>query len=89
MVKMMRRSSIEIMGSILRLGRAGKTEIMYSSNMSHAQMERYLELLVARGFLLQVSSGNPRIEYEPTPAGTDLLLSIDSLMRTLGIETEY
>ena len=32
-----RRSSVQVMADILRLGEAGKTEIMYSANMSYRQ----------------------------------------------------
>jgi len=30
-----RRTSVEVIADILRLGQAGKTEIMYSANMSY------------------------------------------------------
>ena len=41
-----RRSSIEVIADILRLGEAGKTEIMYSANMSFKQLQKYLEFLL-------------------------------------------
>jgi predicted transcriptional regulator len=37
-----RRSSVEVIADILRLGQAGKTEIMYSANMSYFQLQKYL-----------------------------------------------
>ena len=33
-----RRSNVEVIADILRLGDAGKTEIMYSANMSYRQL---------------------------------------------------
>ena len=40
-----RRSNIEIIGDMLRVGEngAGKTEIMYSANMSYSQLQKYLK----------------------------------------------
>ena len=39
-----RRSNIEIIGDMLRVGSngAGKTEIMHSANMSYSQLQKYL-----------------------------------------------
>ena len=39
-----RRSNIEIIADMLRIGEngAGKTEIMYSANMSYHQIQKYL-----------------------------------------------
>lgn len=41
-----RRWEIQIIGDILRLGTARKTEIMYSANMSYSQLARYLDFLL-------------------------------------------
>ena len=43
-----RRSNIEIIADMLRVGEsgAGKTEIMYSANMSYTQIQKYLDYLV-------------------------------------------
>jgi predicted transcriptional regulator len=43
-----RRSSIEIIADMLRLGEAGKTEMMYSVNMSYFQLQKYLNFLLER-----------------------------------------
>ena len=40
-----RRSALEIISEILGLGEATKTQIMYGSNMSYSQIQRYLEFL--------------------------------------------
>jgi len=41
-----RRSSIEVIADMLRLGEAGKTEIMYSVNMSYFQLQKYLNFML-------------------------------------------
>ena len=81
-----RRSSVEILGEIMRLGSAGKTEIMYSVNMSHAQLTRYLEFLTDRGLLERVV-GKARIPlYVTTEKGKALLPHIQALVEVLGQE---
>ena len=79
-----RRSSIEVIADMLRLGDAGKTEIMYSANMSYFQLKKYLKFLVDRGLVTEVHLGNPSISYRVTPEGLRLLRNIDSILDTLG-----
>jgi predicted transcriptional regulator len=78
-----RRSSIEVIGDILRLGEAGKTEIMYSTNMSHRQLQRYLDFLLEQRLVDKVAVGNPMVTYRVTRKGDKLLRSIDSILETL------
>jgi predicted transcriptional regulator len=78
-----RRSSIEVIGDILRLGEAGKTEIMYSTNMSHRQLQRYLDFLLEQRLVDKVAVGNPMVTYRVTRKGHKLLRSIDSMLETL------
>jgi len=81
-----RRSGIQIIGEILRLGEAGKTEIMYSVNMSYAQVEKYLRFLLRYGFLEQSPSRRGSGVYRRTPKGSRLLECIENLSRLLGWE---
>ena len=55
-----RRSNIEIIADMLRVGEngAGKTEIMYSANMSYSQIQKYLDYLVNQGFIHKVNMDN-------------------------------
>ena len=78
-----RRSSIEIIADMLRLGEAGKTEIMYSANMSYFQLQKYLNFLLERGFIDKVKLGNPSVTYRVTRKGLRILRSIDALLETL------
>jgi len=74
------RSKFEIIGDILNLRKAGKTNIMYACNLGHSQMENYLQFLVTRGFLRTNGNGDFREHYEITANGEQLLNQIKKLM---------
>jgi len=80
-----RRSNIEIIADMLRVGEngAGKTEIMYSANMSYAQIQKYLGFLLSHGFINKVEVGNPIVTYQVTDKGGELLKNIDSIVEVL------
>lgn len=80
-----RRSSLEIIADMLRLGEAGKTEIMYSVNMSYFQLQKYLGFLLERSLIDKVALGNPSVTYRVTKKGLDVLRSIDSLLESLNL----
>jgi predicted transcriptional regulator len=81
-----RRSNIEIIADMLRVGEngAGKTEIMYSANMSYSQIQKYLDYLVSQGFINKVNMDNAMVAYQVTDSGLKLLKAIDTLMEMLG-----
>ncbi len=81
-----RRSNIEIIADMLRVGEngAGKTEIMYSANMSYIQLQKYLDYLVNQGFINKVNMDNTLVAYQVTDTGLKLLKAIDALMEMLG-----
>ncbi len=83
-----RRSNIEIIADMLRVGEngAGKTEIMYSANMSYSQIQKYLEYLVGQGFICKVKMDETMVAYQLTESGLKLLKAIDSLMAMLSPE---
>ncbi|MDH5695722.1 MAG: winged helix-turn-helix domain-containing protein [Dehalococcoidia bacterium] len=85
-----RRSNIEIIADMLRVGEngAGKTEIMYSANMSYAQIQKYLGFLMSRGFIDKVEVGNPVVTYQVTDRGFKLLRSIDNIREMLGLKDD-
>ena len=80
-----RRSNIEIIGEMLRIGAngAGKTEIMYSANMSYSQIQKYLKFLLAQGLIHKVELGNPNVTYVVTEKGNSLRKSIELVLETL------
>ena len=83
-----RRSSIEVIADMLRLGEAGKTEIMYSANMSYYQLQKYLKFLLGLELIDKVTVGNPVVTYRITPKGLRLLKSIDSILEVLEFKEE-
>ena len=83
-----RRSSMEVIADILRLGEAGKTEIMYSANMSFAQLQKYLKFLLELRLIDKVTVGNPMVTYRVTKKGLRLLRSIDSILEILELRKE-
>jgi len=80
-----RRSNIEIIADMLRVGEngAGKTEIMYSANMSYTQIQKYLGFLLSRGFINKVEVGNPVVTYQVTEKGEELLRNISTIVEIL------
>jgi predicted transcriptional regulator len=80
-----RRSNIEIIADMLRVGEngAGKTEIMYTANMSYSQIQKYLKYLVEQGFINKVNMDDTMVAYQVTDSGLKLLKTIDTLMDML------
>jgi len=85
-----RRSNIEIIADILRTGEhgAGKTEIMYSANMSYTQTQRYLGFLLEKEFLQKIKLGDTLTAYRVTDSGKGLLRTIDTLIGMLSNQEE-
>ena len=83
-----RRSSVEVIADILRLGEAGKTEIMYSANMSYFQLKKYLRFMLDLKLIDEVTVGNPVVTYRVTKKGLRLLRSIDDILQTLELKEE-
>ena len=83
-----RRSDIEIIADMLEVGEngAGKTEIMYSANMSYAQIQKYLGYLMAQGFIDKMKMGNPSVTYRVTDNGLKLLELISRIKEMLGLD---
>jgi predicted transcriptional regulator len=80
-----RRSSIEIIGEILKLKRAGKTKIMYRANMSYEQMGMYLDFLENKGLMVEDTS-NGRVIFKTTERGVNVLERIEGLLKELGLD---
>jgi predicted transcriptional regulator len=83
-----RRSDIEIIADMLEVGEngAGKTEIMYSANMSYSQIQKYLGYLMGHGFIDKMKMGNPAVTYQVTDSGLKLLELISKLKEMLGLD---
>ena len=85
-----RRSSIEIIADMLKIGEngAGKTKIMYNANMSFSQIQKYLRFLVGQGFIDKVEVENTGITYQMTESGSKLLDTINNLIEMLGLNED-
>ena len=82
-----RRSDVEIIADMLRIGENGaaKTKIMYNANMSYIQMKKYLRFLINQGYLDSVRVRNLSLTYHATERGLNLLKSIDGVIEMLGL----
>jgi predicted transcriptional regulator len=82
-----RRSDMEIIAEMLKVGEngAGKTEIMYSVNMSYSQIQKYLGYLMNEGFIDTIKIGNPCVYYRVTEKGQKLLALLSSVKEMLGL----
>ena len=81
-----RRSNIEVIADILRIGQASKTHIMYRVGMSYAQLQKYLDYLVERGFLVWSPEGSDRYRggiYRISQEGKQLLQWIEKIEELL------
>jgi predicted transcriptional regulator len=59
---------------------------MYRVNMSYAQLQRYLALLLERGLLETVGDEVAMLRYRPTEKGRELLQRIEQVTEMLGME---
>lgn len=80
-----RRSNIDIIADMLRLGEAGKTEIMYSVNMSYFQLQKYLNFMLQQKLIDKVTVGNPTVTYRVTKKGLELLRNIENIQSILNM----
>lgn len=83
-----RRSNIEIISEMLRIGAdgAGKTEIMYSANMSYRQLQKYLKFMVSQGLIDKIEVGNPSVSFRVTEKGHGLRQSIETVLEVLNFK---
>ena len=81
-----RRSSIEVIADILRLGEAGKTEIMYTVNLSYSMRQKYLRKLLKSDLLNEVRQDTRSVTYRITRKGLNLLTAIENMQEMLRLE---
>ena len=83
-----RRSSIQIVSDtlrLLRLGDAGKTEIMYTVKLSYYQTQRYLSWLSDINLIHQSARENRSPSYAITGKGLELLREIEAVQEMLHV----
>jgi len=84
-----KRSNIEIIADILRLGKASKTDILYGCDLSYTQLQKYLRFLVARGLLELGEDDSGGRHYNSTVLGNELLGRIDWVRELMGLSDHY
>jgi predicted transcriptional regulator len=81
----MNRERIEIVAAITTVAAKGalKTHIMYKSNLSHIQMEKYLNFLTINGLIEEIpeSPENGPRQYRTTDKGILFLKDYQKLAR--------
>ena len=79
-----RRNRLSIMAEILDVARTGalKTQIMYRANMSFAQINEYLSLLLDLN-LLKISKNSERRIYKTTAKGSQFIQSYRAISELL------
>ena len=79
-----RRDRMYIIAEILNVAKDGalKTQIMYKANLSFAQLNEYLSLLIEIK-LLKATSKNKRTNYKTTPKGVKYLQSYEEIRNLL------
>lgn len=80
-----RRDRMHIMAEVLAVAKDGalKTQIMYKANLSFAQLNEYLSLLLELGLLKTSKSGEKSI-YKITRKGIKYLKSYEEIKALLG-----
>lgn len=73
-----KRSSLDVVVDILRIS-GSKTAIMYGANLSYAQTQKYLEMLLKREFLKAGNDKNGRARYSATEKGRRLLALVKGI----------
>ena len=80
-----RRSNIEIIADILRLGNTKKTDIMYGCDLCFSQAQRYIPFLLERGLLEEYEVVKGRKTYRPTHEGEQLLTHIERVRELMDL----
>ncbi len=80
-----RRSNIEIIADILRLGHTKKTDIMYGCDLCFSQAQRYLPFLLEKGLLKEDARVKGRRTYQPTAEGKRLLVHIERVRELMNL----
>ncbi len=77
----MRRDKFEIINDILSIARkpVGKTAILYGANLNSKRINKYLNLLLEKGFIEKKSSSLAK--YEVTEKGKEFVKHYKELMK--------
>jgi predicted transcriptional regulator len=78
-------TTIETIGDILRAGEngSGRTEIIYTADISYPEIQKYLDYLINEGFINKVNLDDTKVVYQVTESGLRLLGAIDTLLEMI------
>lgn len=73
-----RRTTLDVIADILRIASAptSRTQILYAANLSHAQVVKYVDMLVACGMLSKVAEKGSNVKFVSTDSGRIFLAQI-------------
>jgi predicted transcriptional regulator len=76
------RSRLEILSDMLTVVKPGacRTHVMYRANLSHKQLNKYLEFLEANGLVQPITRANGKNGYELSKKGARFLKDYSNLM---------
>ena len=80
-----RRDRLYIMAEILRIAKrkALKTQLMYGANLSFAQLNDYLGILISTKLLQTIKQDN-KLVYATTAKGLEFLTNYEKIISLLG-----
>ena len=80
-----RRSELEIIRDILRIGGGRTTALRYNVNLSHLQMQKYLSFLERSSLIHLERQGSRTSSFQVTDKGHLALEELERLFDILGI----
>lgn len=81
-----RRSEVEIIRDILRMGVGKTTALRYTVNLSHAQMQKYLAFLEGAGLIALEKQGGRVLTFQTTDKGWLALDYLERLFEVMGLD---
>jgi len=75
-----RRSTLDVIADVLRVASVptSRTQILYAANLSHTQVMKYIDMLVACGMLSKVAERGSSAKFVITDSGEFFLSQISS-----------
>jgi predicted transcriptional regulator len=80
-----RRSEIEIIRDILRMGVGRTTTLRYTVNLSHSQMQKYLAFLEKSGLIRLERQGSRALTFQVTDKGWLAFEHLERLFEIMGL----
>lgn len=79
-----RRSELEIIRDILRMGEGRTTSLRYNVNLSHSQVQKYLSFLEGPSLIELQRQGSRTLSFQVTDKGRLALERLEQLFELMG-----